>query len=173
MKETSHSKPDETAPVPLSLPRRLVRWGTDHPYLILSGVILIIALRMIEVQLRIAPRRPPAARAASDTKTAVTQALVYSSDHGVYPTSVKVLRDAGYVNVADKDTWGRDWVLSPALTQGRAWKAGDDVYVYSKGPCGTGTYEPTRWGRSTGEMDTGKCGAVGYSSIYGSFRFSR
>jgi len=108
-----------------------------------------------------------AARASSDAKTAVTQSIVYANDHNAYPTSMKVLRDAGYANIADTDPWGREWVLAPVLTQGGAPKAGDDVYVYSKGPCGTGTYVPG------GSWDTGKCGAVVYSSIYGSFQFSR
>lgn len=115
-----------------------------------------------------------ATRAVSDAKTAVTQSIVYANDHKASPTSMKALRDAGYANIADKDPWSREWVLSPVLTQGGAPKAGDDVYVYSKGPCGTGTYEPTRWRKFPGGyLDTGKCGAVGYSSIHGSFQSSR
>lgn len=56
------------------------------------------------------------------------------------------------------------------LAQGGKLQAGDDVYVYSKGFCGTGTYEPTRWRKDPqGGLDTGKCGAAGYSSLYGSF----
>jgi hypothetical protein len=99
----------------------------------------------------------------SDTKTAATQAIVYANDKNAYPTSLKVLRDSGYANVRDEDPWGRPFVFAPLLTEGRKPKSEEDVYIYSKGSCGTGTYQP-------GRQDTGKCGAVGYSSIYGSFK---
>jgi len=161
-------------------PRHLI---TANPWRLgAAGVVLIVLSTLlgwaeISADISALPRgKPRVARAQSDTKTVVTQSIVYSNDYKVYPTSVKILRDAGYANNSDNDPWGREWVLSPALTQGRAPKAGEDVYVYSKGPCGTGTYEPTRWRKIIGEymdsLDTGKCGAVGYSSIYGSFRFS-
>jgi hypothetical protein len=102
------------------------------------------------------------ARAASDTKTAVTQAIVYAQDKGVYPTSLRVLREAGYANLPDMDPWGNDYVLSPVLTGGNRRQTGDDVFVYSKGPKGTGTYSiPSTPGAFI--SDTGKNGSVGYS----------
>ena len=103
------------------------------------------------------------ARAASDAKTAVTQGMVYTNDTGAYPTSFRVLREKGYANIADTDPWRNAWILAPVLTEGRKPQQGDDVYVYSKGPCGTGTYQP-------GKTDTGKCGSIGYSTIHGSFQ---
>ena len=100
-------------------------------------------------------------RAKSDTKTAVTQAIVYANDKHVYPTSLKVLRDAGYANVPDIDHWGNPYVLAPVLTSGAKPRDGDDVYIYSKGPKGTGTY-PRPF-----TLNTREDGSVGYSSLYG------
>jgi hypothetical protein len=120
-------------------------------------------------------------QAKNSARIAVEQAMNYAkgqgfhptslaTDRGVYPTSLAVLRRSGYANIPDADPWGRLFVLAPVLSEGRRPQAGDDVYVYSKGPCGTGTYEPTRWRkRSDGSLDTGKCGAVGYSSVNGTF----
>jgi hypothetical protein len=125
--------------------------------LLLPAVLVVIAHTLMS-----AGRRPPAARAANDAKTAVNQAIVYANDHGVYPTSLKVLRDSGYANVLDQDMWGRPFILAPILSEGRKSRNEDDVYIYSKGSCGTGTYQP-------GKPYTGKCGAVGYSSTHEKF----
>lgn len=115
-------------------------------------------------------RGAKASRAASDTKTAVTQAIVYATDKGVYPTSLRILRDSGYAYVPDADPWNVEYVLSPVLTRGDRPQQGDDVYIYSKGYCGTGSYEPTRWRKdSKGYFDSGKCGPVGYSSVHTTF----
>lgn len=116
------------------------------------------------------PPRWQYGRAASDARGAVTQAVVYANEEGVYPTSITVLKNSGYLNMLDKDPWGNLWVLSPVLLAGSQPKAGDDVYVYSRGICGTGTYTPRAWKWERGSADTGKYGAVGYSSLYGSFR---
>ncbi len=104
--------------------------------------------------------RSVACRVAGDAEFAVTQAMVYANDKGVYPTSLRVLREEGYANVLDKDPWGNDYVLSPVLTEGRTPKEGDNVYVYSRGPKGTGVYPDAK--------DSGD-GSVGYSSVDGSW----
>lgn len=145
---------------------------TATPWRLGAAGVLLIVLPILSVWaitlLHLNPSgKPKVARAYSDAKTAATQSIVYANDHDAYPTSMKVLRDAGYANIADADPWDREWMLSPVFARGGAPKAGDDVYVYSKGSCGTGTYVPG------GPADTGKCGAVGYSSIYGSFQSSR
>jgi hypothetical protein len=101
--------------------------------------------------------------ASSHTKTAVTQAIVYSSDKGAYPTSLRVLRDSGYANLLDADPWYNPYVLAPVLTSGAKPRDGDDVYIYSKGPKGTGTY-PRPF-----TLNTGEDGSVGYSSLYGAW----
>jgi len=103
---------------------------------------------------------PKSLRVAGDTKDAVTQAMVYASDHGVYPTSLEVLVEEGYAALSDKDPWGNDYVLSPVLTEGRTPTEGDNVYVYSRGPKGTGVYPDAK--------DSGD-GSVGYSSVDGSW----
>lgn len=134
--------------------------------LVLPAWLVLIAMPYIKS----APRMPRLQRAASDARTAATQALVFGKDKGVYPTSLKALRDSGYANVPDTDRWDRPYVLAPILAEGRTPQNGDDVYVYSKGACGTGTYEPARWRKdSSGSLDSGKCGAVGYSSVHGAF----
>jgi type II secretory pathway pseudopilin PulG len=110
------------------------------------------------------PRRSKYSGAAADTKTAVTYAIVYAMDKGVYPTSLKVLRDSGYANVLDTDRWNNPYVLAlVVLTSGAKPRDSDDLYVYSKGPKGTGTY-PRPF-----TPDTGRDGSVGYSSLYGSW----
>ena len=108
---------------------------------------------------------PKSLRVAGDTKDAVTQAMVYASDHGVYPTSITVLREGEikYTVIPDKDPWGNDYVLAPVLTEGRTPTEGDNIYVYSKGPKGTGVY-PRPFTSETGED-----GAIGYSSVDGRF----
>jgi len=102
--------------------------------------------------------------AASDTKLAVTQAIVYANDKGVYPTSLKVMRDSGHANLPDQDPWGIPYRLSLVLTRGKRPKEGDDVYVYSRGPEGIGTYRRPFTDRASAK------GSIGYSSIYGEWR---
>jgi len=80
--------------------------------------------------------------AMSESRMAVSQAIRYANTRGAYPTSLRVLRESGYSKVRNQDPWGNDWILSPLLTAGGAPKQNDDVYIYSKGPRGTGTYRP-------------------------------
>ena len=68
-----------------------------------------------------------------------------------------------YYNIPDKDPWGNDYVLAPVLTEGRTPTEGDNVYVYSRGPKGTGVY-PQPFTHNTGED-----GPIGYSSVDGRF----
>ncbi len=91
--------------------------------------------------------------------------MVYASDHGVYPTSITVLREGEikYTVIPDKDPWGNDYVLAPVLTEGTTPTEGDNVYVYSRGSKGTGVY-PQPFAHNTGED-----GAIGYSSVDGRF----
>ncbi|MHC4278470.1 MAG: hypothetical protein ACYSTI_14310 [Planctomycetota bacterium] len=132
------------------------------------GTLIVIAimsvLLVIAIPNLLQARRPTRdERAAMDTKMAVTQARVYASDNGVYPTSIKALVEgkAIYCPCSDKDSWGNDYVLSPVLTEGRTPREGDNVYVFSRGPKGTGVYpQPFT-------HDTGKDGSIGYSSVHG------
>jgi prepilin-type N-terminal cleavage/methylation domain-containing protein len=130
--------------------------------LIAVAIVSILASTAIP-NLLSAHRRTRYSRAATDTRAAVTQAIVYATDKGIYPTSIQAIRDAGLANVADTDPWGTAYALSPTLTGGLAPGYEDDVYVYSKGPSATGTY-PNPFADNTGNG-----GSVGYSSVYGSW----
>jgi len=108
-------------------------------------------------------RKARYSRAASDSKTLVTQAILYGNDRGAYPTSVAAMRNDGYTNIADVDPWSAPWQLSPVLISGAPSRQLDDVYVYSKGARASGVY-PVPFVPSTGDG-----GSVGYSSVYGSW----
>ncbi len=110
-----------------------------------------------------AHRKARYARAASESKTLVMQAILYGNDKHAYPTSVAVMRAAGYVNMADVDPWGLPWQLSPGLTAGAPPRQTDDVYVFSRGATASGVF-PVPFVVFTGEN-----GSVGFSSIYGSW----
>jgi type II secretory pathway pseudopilin PulG len=108
-----------------------------------------------------AQRRSRYTKAAADTKTAVTQAMVYGMEKNAYPTSLQALRDAGLASIPSNDPWGVPFQLAPDLLAGN--RPGGEVYVYSKGPYGTGAY-PNPF-----TSNTGAGGSVGYSSVYGSW----
>ena len=130
--------------------------------LIVVAIIGILAAIAIP-NLMTAQRKSKYSRAASDTKTAVTQSIVYANDKNVYPNSLATLRNGGYANVQSADPWGTDYALTSLLTAGGAAGGNDDLYIYSKGGSTTGVY-PTPFAATTGPG-----GSVGYSSIYGSW----
>jgi len=131
---------------------------------LLVVVVIIGLLASIAIpNLLSAHRKARYSRSAADSKTLTTQAIVYGNDRNTYPTSVAVLRVGGYTNIADVESWGTPWQLSPSLLSGQAAGAHDDVYVYSRGASATGVY-PVPF-----VSDTGPGGSVGYSSVYGSW----
>lgn len=131
---------------------------------LLVVIVIIGLLASIAIpNLLSAHRKARYSRAASDSKTLVTQAILYGNDVGVYPTSVAVMRTSGYVNMADVDPWNLPWRLSPALLSGAPARQTDDVYMYSRGARATGVY-PEPFTPFTGEN-----GSVGFSSVYGSW----
>ena len=131
---------------------------------LLVVIVIIGLLASIAIpNLLSAHRKARYSRAASDSKTLVTQAILYGNDIGVYPTSVAVMRTSGYVNMADVDPWNLPWRLSPALLSGAPARQTDDVYMYSRGARAAGVY-PEPFTPFTGEN-----GSVGFSSIYGSW----
>jgi prepilin-type N-terminal cleavage/methylation domain-containing protein len=128
-------------------------------------VVLIIALlSMIAIpNLLSAQRKSRYSRAASDTKTATNQAMVFAMDRNVYPTSIIAIRDATLTNLNDFDPWGNAYDLAPTLIAGSPPGYADDVYIMSKGPYGTGAF-PAPF-----VANTGPGGSVGYSTVYGSW----
>jgi len=129
---------------------------------LLAVVFIVGMLTAIAVpNILSAQRRSRYAQAAADTKTAVTQAMVYGLDRNAYPTSIQALRDAGLVSVSGNDPWGTPFQLGPELVAGN--RPGGEAYIFSKGPYGTGVYP------SSFTSNTGAGGSVGYSSAYGAW----
>ena len=108
-----------------------------------------------------AQRRARYSKAAAETKTATSNAMLYGVDKGKYPPSLPALRDAGYPNVNPIDPWGVPHQLSPPMLAQASVGVADDVYIFSKGSSMAGAY-PAPF-----VANTGVGGSVGYSSVYG------
>ena len=131
---------------------------------LLIVVLIVGILAMIAIPNVInAQRKTRYSRAASDTKVATTQAVLYATDRNVYPTSIQVIRDAMLTNLSDVDPWGNSYILCPALTGALSPGVTGDVYIYSRGAGAAGSY-PNPF-----MTNTGPGGSVGYSSVYGSW----
>jgi len=134
---------------------------------LLIGVAIIGILAGIAVpNLLTAQKRSRYAQAASDTKTATIQGIVYSNDRGRNPGSIEALRVGGYTNVADTDPWANPWVCSVAFGDTNIPLNQGEMGVCSKGPVNNGdcSYPMTSPGVSVQD------GSVGYSNVYGSWQ---
>jgi prepilin-type N-terminal cleavage/methylation domain-containing protein len=149
--------------------RRGTRGFTLIELLIVVAVIAILAAIAMP-NLQGARRRAQYTRAATDTKTAVTQAIMYQNDYSVYPGTLARLRGEGYTNIMDLDPWGSPWVTT-ALFKDTTVPANDssEVHVCSQGPgkaaadCNTADLLGVP---PSGTLD----GGVGYSGFYGSWQ---
>ena len=116
-----------------------------------------------------AQRKSRYARAAVDTRTAVTQAILYANDRNAYPRTLIVLRDSGYANVQSRDPWNTNYRVSSVFANQSVPIPGQEVWACSPGPRGAGSCPAsTALANSISRFpNTGTNGSVGYSVIYG------
>jgi prepilin-type N-terminal cleavage/methylation domain-containing protein len=138
--------------------------------LIVVAIIGILAAIAIP-NLLSAQKKSKYARSASDTKTAVTQGIVYSNDKNKNPGTMKELRDSAYANISDADPWATAWSYSAAFADVAVPANQGEMAVCSKGPKATGADCPaTGFVPLTNVPAETTDGGVGYSSIYGSWQ---
>jgi len=136
--------------------------------LIVVAIIGIIAAIAIPNLLK-AQRRSKYARAASETKTATTQMVVYTIDNTNYPQSIQDIRDSGYASVSNNDPWGHlYWIGVNGVNPPGAGSPNqtDNIAVCSEGIGNAGTCAVDT---TTGTPTSLNGGSVGYSSVYGNW----
>ena len=140
--------------------------------LIVVAIIGILAAIAIP-NLLSAQKKSKYARAASDTKTAVTQSIVYSNDQNKNPGNINSLRTGGYANVDPNDPWAQPYLLSDTFKKATSPAATGEMGVCSKGPSASPSdafcvdgFDKVFQGTQNTLVD----GSVGYSSIYGSWQ---
>ncbi len=138
--------------------------------MIVVAIIGILAAIAIP-NLLSAQKKSKYARSASDTKTATTQAIVYSNDRNNNPGTLSVLRVSSYANVNDNDPWGQPYLLSSAFKDTTTPANSNEMGVCSTGPGGgTDNYCIDGFNITFQGAQPGTNGSVGYSSIYGSWQ---
>jgi len=138
--------------------------------LIVVAIIGILAAIAIP-NLLSAQKKSKYARTASDTKTAVTQGIVYSNDKNQNPGTMKELRDQAYANIADNDPWTTPFVYSAAFASVATPATQGEMGVCSQGPLGAKVASPCTYPANlTNVVPEVTDGTVGYSSVYGSWQ---
>ncbi|HSB80568.1 MAG TPA: type II secretion system protein [Candidatus Methylomirabilis sp.] len=140
--------------------------------LIVVAIIGILAAIAVPNLLN-AQRKAKYSRAAADTKTATTQAIMYYGDRSRYPGNLSTLRATGYANVPDNDPWyssTRTWSVyqvSALFANG----AGTQIHVCSLGAgVSPGDTTNCKSGDFNALPGPPLDGAVGYSATYGGWR---
>ncbi|HTU01420.1 MAG TPA: prepilin-type N-terminal cleavage/methylation domain-containing protein [Candidatus Sulfotelmatobacter sp.] len=131
----------------------------------LLGVVTAIAIpNLLSAQLK-----AKYGRAAAETKTAVTQAILYQNDTARYPGDLVTLRMSGYANVSDKDPWKALYVVSDlfADTATPASTAHAELHVCST--AGAPVSDCTAADLASLPPSVVN-GSVGYSATYGAWK---
>ncbi len=157
----------------LKLLRRKSNGFTLIELLIVVAIIGILAAIAIP-NLLSARRRANYSRSASDTKTAVTQGVVYQNDYGFSPGDLSNLRVAGYANVPTNDPWTTPYVVStgfstmtpPVVNQIHVCSLGANPGAPAGTPCGVGDFTGAPLPDPNAHTQDG---TVGYSATYGSW----